>query len=102
MPTSILIINPNSSQSVTDGLEQALQAPPETTLTFYTAPPNAPPSINDITGGTLSATACFLDIIEKGLIDKYDGFLVSCCEYCAAWEYMKTRVTSSRQSPITH
>ncbi|KAJ6604414.1 Asp/Glu/hydantoin racemase [Mycena vulgaris] len=78
MPTSILVINPNSSQSVTDGLEEALRVPPETTLTFYTAPGDAPPSINDATTGTISAAVCFRDIVEKGLIDKYDGFLVSC------------------------
>ncbi|KAJ6574865.1 Asp/Glu/hydantoin racemase [Mycena capillaripes] len=78
MPVAILVINPNSSQSVTDGLEETVRAPPESTITFYTAPVNAPPSINDATTGTLSAAACFQDIVEKGLIDKYDGFLVSC------------------------
>jgi Asp/Glu/hydantoin racemase len=80
MPASILIINPNSSTIVTQGLEDTLRAPPETVLAFYTAPGEAPPSINDATGGTMSATVCFRDIVEKGLIDKYDGFLVSCCE----------------------
>lgn len=80
MPTSILVINPNSSKSVTDGLEEALRAPPETTLAFYTAPADAPNAINDATTGTLSAAACFRDLVEKGLIDQYDGFLVSCCE----------------------
>ncbi|KAJ6509293.1 Asp/Glu/hydantoin racemase [Mycena vitilis] len=78
MSTSILVLNPNSSRSVTQGLEEALRAPPDTTLAFYTAPANAPPSINDATTGTLSTTACFTDIVEKGLIDKYDGILVSC------------------------
>ncbi|KAJ7107664.1 Asp/Glu/hydantoin racemase [Mycena crocata] len=78
MPASILVINPNSSQSVTDGLEEALRTPPQTNLAFYTGPPNAPPSINDLTGGTISAAACFADLQEKGLIEKYDGFLVSC------------------------
>ncbi|KAJ6627170.1 hypothetical protein B0H10DRAFT_1941346 [Mycena sp. CBHHK59/15] len=77
MPTSILVINPNSSISVTEGLEDALKqnTPPETTLGFYTAPENGPPSINDATTGTLSATVCFSDIAEKGLVDEYDGFL---------------------------
>ncbi|KAF7339853.1 Transcriptional factor [Mycena venus] len=34
MPISILVINPNSSQSVTDGLKEALVAPPETDIVF--------------------------------------------------------------------
>jgi Asp/Glu/hydantoin racemase len=76
---SLLVINPNSSQSVTLGLQEALVAPPGVTLEFYTAPSNAPPSINDATTGVLSGAACFQDIQAKGFIDKYDGFLVCCC-----------------------
>ncbi|KAF8213315.1 WD40-repeat-containing domain protein [Mycena galopus ATCC 62051] len=78
MPTSILVINPNSSQSVTDGLSSALRAPPEANLTFYTAPADAPPSINNASQGTFSAGICFRDILDKGLIETYDGFVVSC------------------------
>lgn len=78
-PISLLIINPNSSASVTDGLRQILAPPPGSTLTFYTAPPSAPPSINDATTGVLSAAACFADINAQDLIAKYDGFLVCCC-----------------------
>ncbi|KAJ7293341.1 Asp/Glu/hydantoin racemase [Mycena rebaudengoi] len=79
MPISILVINPNSSRSVTEGLEVVLKqcTPPDAVLSFYTAPSNAPPSINDVTTGILSAAACFDDLTAKG-IDKYDGFLVSC------------------------
>ncbi|KAJ7462613.1 hypothetical protein B0H11DRAFT_2285408 [Mycena galericulata] len=77
MPTSILVINPNSSKSVTYGLETVLRAPPETTLSFYTAPEGAVKEITDATTGTLSAAACFGDIIEKGLIEEYDGFLAT-------------------------
>ncbi|KAF9565185.1 hypothetical protein CPC08DRAFT_630187 [Agrocybe pediades] len=75
---SLLVINPNSSHSVTAGLEENLVAPPGVGLHFYTAPSNAPPSINDTTTGVLSAAACFTDIQSKGLIDKHDGFLVCC------------------------
>ncbi|KAJ7492859.1 Asp/Glu/hydantoin racemase [Mycena latifolia] len=64
--------------AITVGLQEALRAPPGTTLAFYTAPEDAPPSINDATTGTISAAVCFRDIVGKGLIDKYDGFLVSC------------------------
>ncbi|TFK40043.1 Asp/Glu/hydantoin racemase [Crucibulum laeve] len=78
--TSLLIINPNSTQSVTEGLKEALGpiTPPGTTLTFYTAPSNAPPSINDATTGVLTAAACIEDIEAKGLINQFDGFLVCC------------------------
>ncbi|KAK0227302.1 Asp/Glu/hydantoin racemase [Armillaria nabsnona] len=57
-PASILVINPNSSQSITDGLKVA---PPEARLTFYMAPSHARPFI-----------------IEKQLLEKHDGFLVCC------------------------
>jgi len=78
---SLLVINPNSSESVTVGLKENLRAPPGVSFDFYTAPSNAPPSINDTTTGVLSAAACVTDIQAKGLIDKYDGFLVCCCPY---------------------
>ncbi|KAJ4496076.1 Asp/Glu/hydantoin racemase [Lentinula edodes] len=74
----LLVINPNSSKSVTDGLEEVLRPPPQTELAFYTAPKNAPSSINDMITANLTATACFLDIQEKKLIDQHDGFLVCC------------------------
>ena len=77
---SLLVINPNSTESLTDGLREVLVPPPGTELTFYTAPSNAPPSINDWTTGVQSGAACFADIQGKGLIDKYDGFLVCCCK----------------------
>ncbi len=79
-PASILVINPNSSQSITDGLKETLVAPPEAKLMFYTAPSHAPPSVNDIVTANLTATACFQDIVEKQLLEKHDGFLVCCCE----------------------
>ncbi|KAJ3573117.1 hypothetical protein NP233_g2632 [Leucocoprinus birnbaumii] len=77
---SLLIINPNSSQSITDGLAEALTAltPPGTELTFYTAPKNAPPAIIDLTTGVQSANVCFEDILNRGLLDDHDGFLVCC------------------------
>ncbi|KAF8150607.1 Asp/Glu/hydantoin racemase [Crassisporium funariophilum] len=75
---TLLVINPNSSQSVTAGLQEVLVAPPGATLEFYTPPNNAPPSINDITTGVLSGAACYADLVDKNLIDKHDGFLVCC------------------------
>lgn len=76
---ALLVINPNSTASVTDGLRAILPPPPGVTLDFYTAPPTAPPAISDATTGVLSAAACFADISARGLLDAYDGFLVCCC-----------------------
>ncbi|KAJ7630702.1 Asp/Glu/hydantoin racemase [Roridomyces roridus] len=78
LETSILVINPNSTQSVTDGLIEVIRSPPGTKLAFYTGPPDAPPSIDDAATSTLSSTACMRDIRERGMLDQYDGFLVSC------------------------
>ncbi|TRM63022.1 Asp/Glu/hydantoin racemase [Schizophyllum amplum] len=78
MAASLLVINPNSSKSVTDGLEEILVAPPGVELAFYTAPSHAPPSINDATTAALTTTACWEDISSRGLLEKHDGFLVCC------------------------
>ncbi|KAM0746365.1 hypothetical protein T439DRAFT_319029 [Meredithblackwellia eburnea MCA 4105] len=76
----ILVINPNSSKSITNGLQEALDpvCPPGVELSYYTAPAHAPPSINDFQTATLTAVACYQDILEKKLTESYDGFLVCC------------------------
>jgi Asp/Glu/hydantoin racemase len=82
MTVSILVINPNSSQVITDGLERALSGyvPPGASLSFFTAPPDGPPSIDDVATSVLSAAASFRGLTdpEKKLLDKHDAFLVSC------------------------
>ncbi|KAL1716112.1 Asp/Glu/hydantoin racemase [Schizophyllum commune] len=78
MAASLLVINPNSSKSVTDGLSDTLVPPPGADLAFYTAPAHAPPSINDATTAALTTSACWEDISVQGLLDKHDGFLVCC------------------------
>ncbi|KIY48594.1 hypothetical protein FISHEDRAFT_65696 [Fistulina hepatica ATCC 64428] len=70
---SLLVINPNSSQSITDGLVKTLQSRAPLAARLV-----RPPSINDITTGNLSASACWRDIQEKGYLELYDGFLVCC------------------------
>ncbi|THH04500.1 hypothetical protein EW146_g10160 [Bondarzewia mesenterica] len=74
----ILVINPNSSASVTDGMKAVLVAPPQTSLTFYTAPTDSPPSIDNATAASFSATICFTDIHSQHRLDFFDGFLVCC------------------------
>ncbi|KAF8621410.1 hypothetical protein AX15_007822 [Amanita polypyramis BW_CC] len=80
MSVSLLVVNPNSSQSVTDGLESNLcpHTPPGVVLNFYTGPKESPLSINNITQEVLSASICIVDLKSKGLLDQYDGFLICC------------------------
>ncbi|KAJ3537871.1 hypothetical protein NM688_g6607 [Phlebia brevispora] len=55
---SILIINPNSTASMTAALKPLLTdlLHPRLSLDFYTAPPSAPPSIDDAATSALSRT----------------------------------------------
>lgn len=78
MVYSILIINPNSSVSVTNNLKDILIKPPQVQFDFYTAPPEAPKEINGNETSILSEKAVLPDLLEKGAIDKYDGFLICC------------------------
>lgn len=72
---SILIINPNSSQSVTHGLKDILDPPNDVTFKFYTAP-SGPPSINDYSTGALSAAACLPSLLP--MLENHDAFVVAC------------------------
>lgn len=81
MSIRILIINPNSSSVITDGLRASLTSvPPDVELSFYTGPTSSPSAITDITTAVLSASACWEDIQARDLLKSYDGFLVCCCE----------------------
>lgn len=75
---SILVINPNSSQKVTDNLEKILVAPPGIELAFYTAPPDAPKEIDGELSLKLSEQAVLPDLLSKNLHTKHLGFLVCC------------------------
>lgn len=78
MVHSILIINPNSSVGVTNNLKDILIKPPQVQFEFYTAPPEAPKEINGNETSILSEKVVLPDLLEKGTIDKHDGFLVCC------------------------
>lgn len=75
---SILVINPNSSQKVSDNLSKILVAPPGIDLAFYTAPSSAPKEIDGTESLLLSEKAVLPDFLEKKLLDLHDGFLVCC------------------------
>ncbi|CDR40802.1 CYFA0S05e04654g1_1 [Cyberlindnera fabianii] len=74
----LLIINPNSSKSVTDNLEEILPVPPQSHLSFYTGPSDAPPEIDGPETSKKSCETCLRDIKEKELYKHYDGYLVCC------------------------
>ena len=80
---TILVINPNSSASITDGLKISLSAicPASVSLDFYTAPDHAPRAISDFRTMNTTSTHCYEDLVKRGAFEKYDGFMVCCCEW---------------------
>lgn len=77
MPT-LLVINPNSSKKVTDDLERTVVAPPDVVLEFYTAPAASPKEITGTETSIKSGEIVLEDLVKKGLLKKYDGYLVCC------------------------
>lgn len=75
---NLLIVNPNSSQSVTDNLKQLLPAPPSTKLSFYTGPASAPPEIDGPETSRQSTEACLPDLLAHYVVNGYDGYLICC------------------------
>ncbi|OBA21857.1 hypothetical protein METBIDRAFT_138567 [Metschnikowia bicuspidata var. bicuspidata NRRL YB-4993] len=75
---SILVINPNSSTKVTDGLRAILNAPAGITLEFYTAPASSPREIDGAQSLVLSEQATLPDLVKKNLHTAHDGYLVCC------------------------
>jgi Asp/Glu/hydantoin racemase len=76
----ILVINPNSSKSMTDSLDQLIsnlnrQLPFPAEIHTYTAP-SGPPSINNEGDALESAQVVFADLESE--ISKYDACLVAC------------------------
>jgi Asp/Glu/hydantoin racemase len=85
----ILVVNPNSSTSITDRLSESIEAPPGVQLTWWTAPSEAPPSIDDQETSDSSAAICLPRILELcksttsaalagGTERLFDGILVAC------------------------
>ncbi|CDO75955.1 hypothetical protein BN946_scf184888.g5 [Trametes cinnabarina] len=79
----VLVINPNSSQSMTDALKPILSdlEHPGLELDYFTGPAElSPPSINDSTTSILSAAHCFerlrTEIVRE--TSSHDAYLVAC------------------------
>ena len=87
---SILIINPNSSLSMTEALKPLLEdlLHPELHFDFYTAPDSAPRSINDAATSEASTRETLPDLLLNflGLSEgcharrngRYSAYLVAC------------------------
>ncbi|KAK4699590.1 hypothetical protein P7C70_g6668, partial [Phenoliferia sp. Uapishka_3] len=77
---SLLIINPNSTIPITDGLRTTLlpHCPPHLTLDFFTAPSPAPTGISNFVTSIQTAYICFEELLKMGAFEKYAGFLVCC------------------------
>ncbi|GJN87703.1 hypothetical protein Rhopal_000658-T1 [Rhodotorula paludigena] len=80
MSIRLLVINPNSTESITDGLRDALEPyrPADIHLDYFTGPSHAPTGIRDFRTGVQTAAICFDELEKSGALERYDGFLVCC------------------------
>jgi len=79
---NILVINPNSSASITAALERVLlpYTPPGVQLTFFN-PKSGPRGISDVATANESTEACMAELTGPGtsiILSDYDGALVCC------------------------
>ncbi|KAI1294350.1 hydantoin racemase [Xylaria venustula] len=78
--TKILLLNPNSSSTMTDGMKTVLNdidLPSSTEVYTYTAPPHSPSSIND--GHDIQqSTDAVLSDLNKSTPLPYHGIVIAC------------------------
>ncbi|KDN66146.1 putative hydantoin racemase [Colletotrichum sublineola] len=94
----ILVINPNSSEDMTRGMERAIQAMPlaeSLEIHTYTAPAESPASINDDADIQLSTEVVVKDLINGGKLGQYDGVLVACYSVHSLVEKLSRQFHSS-------
>ncbi|KAH3673333.1 hypothetical protein WICMUC_003793 [Wickerhamomyces mucosus] len=77
MSLNLLIINPNSSESVTTNLANLLTEPEGIVFHYFTAPENAPKEIDGYEETVIASTEACIPSLER-IKDQYDGFLVCC------------------------
>lgn len=82
-PISILLINPNSTSSMTEACLRSVSStlPPHVTVHGFTAPASAPTAIEGRADAVLSAADCFRalqPIIRDQSQPRFDAFLVAC------------------------
>ncbi|KAJ6262170.1 hypothetical protein Dda_2975 [Drechslerella dactyloides] len=99
-PRSILVINPNSTASITDGLKRML----EPLVPADVCPPSAPASINDSESSARSADACLPTLIS--FLPHHAGFVVACYSehplVPLLRQYTKKPVVGIFEASITH
>ncbi|KAK1777055.1 hydantoin racemase [Copromyces sp. CBS 386.78] len=77
----ILILNPNSSKSMTDGMEKSISSlnlPDHIQIQYYTAPSSSPASINDGHDVQTSAAEVLKDLQPDDLRQNQDAIIVCC------------------------
>ncbi|ROW15588.1 hypothetical protein VPNG_02148 [Cytospora leucostoma] len=82
-PISILLINPNSTPSMTEACLRSIAdtIPPHVEVHGFTAPETAPLAIEGRADAVLSAADCFRAlhaIIDNPFQPNFDAFLVAC------------------------
>ncbi|KAK5940039.1 hypothetical protein PMZ80_007457 [Knufia obscura] len=77
-PISILLINPNSTKSMTTRCLESIAStlPPHVTVYGFTAPHPAPTAIESQTDAIMSTAACTRAVLP--IAHKYNAFLVAC------------------------
>lgn len=73
----ILIINPNSSQKVTNDIKSVISSD-TIDFEFYTAPSSAPAEIDNDDTAKLSESVVLPDLLAGHYLERFDGFLVGC------------------------
>jgi Asp/Glu/hydantoin racemase len=98
---SILIINPNSTESMTNGLKPLVDALDfKNTIHEYFTAPTGPKSINNEDDGAESAKHC-LPALRQAL-DRHDGFLVACYSQHPLVPLLKEEpVVKAARKPVT-
>ncbi|KAG9087990.1 hypothetical protein FRC06_002268 [Ceratobasidium sp. 370] len=77
----ILVVNPNSSQNITQSLIDLFRTSPpaaHVTLSFFTGPPDCPESINGEDDCHSSASTCLPLLLPAVQAHRYDAYLVAC------------------------
>jgi Asp/Glu/hydantoin racemase len=84
-PHQVLLINPNSTRSMTEAMLHSLRpnVPPNVELTGYTAPYPAPTAIESTTDAIMSTEAVLRDLAKHAApngetVQNYDGMIVAC------------------------
>ncbi|QRV73708.1 hypothetical protein RhiJN_01722 [Ceratobasidium sp. AG-Ba] len=77
----ILVVNPNSSESITQSLVDMFRTSPppaHITISFFTGPPECPKSIDNEKDCHSSAKTCLPHLLPAIRAHQYDAYLVAC------------------------